>query len=92
MQEFMETYRQVAHIGYLPISRENIKHYIVEPVWLYTKLGTLNNHIRAKQNTLILDALECLHQHDEGQPQISPIAVEYNIWCTYLEKSSCSTF
>lgn len=58
VQAFVETY---ARTGDMPISRENIKRYIVEPVKRYTTLGTLNNHIRAKRNTLILDTLECLH-------------------------------
>jgi len=84
VQAFVETYRQVTCTGDMLVSVENIKRYIVEPVRPYTKLGTLNNHIHAKQNTLILDALELLHRHDEGQPPISPIVVEYNIWCTYL--------
>lgn len=81
---FVETYRQAAHMGDMLITREIINRCVVEPVRLYTKLGTLNNHIHAKRNTLLLDALERLHQHDEGQPQIFPIAAEYNIWCTHL--------
>lgn len=55
-------------MGDMMISRENIKRYIVEPVRLYTKFGTLNNHTHAKWNTLVPDAWECLHQRDEGQP------------------------
>lgn len=80
----METYRQVARIGDMLVSTKNIKRYIVEPVRLYTKFGTLNNHICAKRNSLIPDTLDCLHRHDEGQPPISPIAEEYNTWHTYL--------
>lgn len=71
----------------MSISRENIKNYIVELLRLYTKLGTLNNHIHVKYNTLLPDALECLHRQDEGQPQISPIAEKYNICHTYLTKN-----
>jgi len=67
VQAFIETYRQVTHTGDMPISRENIKCYIIEPVRLYTKLGALNNHIHVKRTTLLLDALEFLHQHDEGK-------------------------
>lgn len=84
VQAFIETYRRAARVRDILISKENIKRYIVEPMRIYTKLGTLNNHIHAKQNTLLSDALECLHRHDEGQPQISPIAAEYNIWRAYL--------
>jgi len=59
--------------------RENIKHYVVERVRLYTNLRTLNNHVIAKWNILLLDALKFLHRHDEDHPQISPIAVEYSV-------------
>ena len=45
-------------------------HYVVEPVRIYT--------------TLVLDALECLHRHDQDHLQITPIAIEYNLWYTYL--------
>lgn len=35
-------------MGDMPITRENIKLYIVELVRLYTKLRTLTNHVHAK--------------------------------------------
>lgn len=49
-----------------------------------TKLVTLANQVNTKRNTLITDALEFLHRHDEEQPQIAPIVVEYKLWHTYL--------
>jgi len=47
------------------ITKENITRYVVEPVRIYTKLVTLNRQVHAKWSTLILDALKCLHRHDE---------------------------
>ena len=48
VREFVETYRQAACTGDMPITIENIKCFVVEPVRLYTMLGTLNNHVHAK--------------------------------------------
>ena len=68
----------------MPVTKENMTRYVVEPVRISTKLVTLNNQVNTKQTTLIPDALKCVHRHDEYQSQITPIAVEYNLWCTYL--------
>ena len=84
VQAFVETYKQKAHKKDMPITKENIMHYVVEPVRIYTKSITFNNQVHAKRSTLIPDALKCLHWHDEDQPQITSIAVEYNPWCTYF--------
>lgn len=84
VQDFFDTYKQVAHAEDMPITKENIMCYVVEPIRIYTKLVTLNNQVNAKWTTLILDALECLYKHDEDQSQITPITTKYNLWCTYL--------
>lgn len=68
----------------MSITKENITHYVVEPMRIYTKMVTLNSQMHVKRSTLIPDALKCLYRHGEDQPQITPIAVEYNLWRTYL--------
>jgi len=48
VQAFVNTYRQVAHLDDLLITKDNITLYMVEPVRLYTKLVTLGNQVNAK--------------------------------------------
>jgi len=86
MKAFIDTYKQVSLAEYLTITKDNITGYVVELVRMYTKLVTLSNQVNSKRTTLITNALEHLHKHDEEKLQITHIVVEYKLWCTYLTK------
>lgn len=65
-------------------TKETIVHYMVELMRTYTKMVTLSNPIKVKKNTLILDALDYLHRHEEEQQNVVKVAVEYKLWHAYL--------
>lgn len=89
VQAFVDNYRQATDSDDLQVTKENITRYAVEPVRMHTKLMTLANQVKGKRSTLILDALKCLHKHDEEQSKIAPIAAEYKLdtlasWNNYI--------
>lgn len=56
----IKTFKEATHTKDMPVTKENITRYVVEPMRIYTKLVTLDNQVHAKRSTLIPDALECL--------------------------------
>lgn len=68
VQAFVDTYKQATHAEDIPITKENITHYVVEPIGMYTKLVTLSNQVNVKRTTSIPNALEFLQRHDEEKP------------------------
>ena len=85
IQAFLYPIKQAATTSDLAASQENLEKFLVTPVWIYTKLASLFNQATQKRETLIPNALECLHRLREEVPLISPIAADYRAWQNFLK-------
>ena len=61
IQAFLQPIKQAATTSDLVASQENLGKFLVTPVWIYIKLVSLSNLISQKKETLIPNALECMH-------------------------------
>ena len=86
IQAFLHPIKQAAATFDLAASQENLGKFLVTPVWIYTKLTSLSNLVTQKRETLIPNALECLHRLREEVPLISPIAADYHAWQNFLKE------
>ena len=85
IQSFLRPIKQAAATPDLAASRENLGQFLFMPVWIYTKLASLSNLISQKKETLVPNALECMHRLKEEVPLVSPIAAEYQTWQDILK-------
>ena len=79
-------HKQATATSDLAASQENLRKFIVTPVYIYTKLASLSNMVTQKRENLIPNALECLHRLREEFPLISPIATDYRAWQNFLRE------
>ena len=86
IQEFLEPIRKVVASQDLSASQENLVQFIMTPVRIYTKISSLSNQIMIKRDTLIPNAVEYLHRLREDTPQVSPVAMDYQAWQSYLKE------
>ena len=85
IQSFLQPIKQAAAAPEVAASQENLGQLLVAPVQIYTKLASLSNQISQKKETLIQNALECMHRLKEEVPLVSPIAAEYQTWRDFLK-------
>ena len=82
----MQPIKQAVATSDLAASQENLGKFLVTPVWIYTKLTSLSKQVTQKRETLIPNALECLHRLREEFPLISPIAADYHALKNFLKE------
>ena len=61
IQSFLQPIKQAAATPDLAASEENLGKFLVMPVWIYTKIASLSNSISQKKETLVPNALDCMH-------------------------------
>ena len=86
IQSFLQPIKQAAADPEPSASQEHLSQFIATPAWIYTKLASLSNQIGQKRETLVPNALECVHRLKEEVPLVSPIAAEYRTWQDFLKE------
>ena len=86
IQSFLQPIKQAASAPELAASQEHLDQFLTTPVQIYTKLASLSNQISQKMETLVPNALECMHRLKEEVPLVSPIAAEYQTWQGFLKE------
>ena len=86
IQSFLQPIKQAAADPEPSASQEHLSQFIATPVRIYTKLASLSNQIGQKRETLVPNALECVHRLKEEVPLVSPIAAEHRAWQYFLKE------
>ena len=85
IQSFLQPVRQAAAAPEFEASQENLNRLLVTPVQIYTKLASLSMLISQKKETLVPNALECMHRIKEESPLVAPITADYQTWRDFLK-------
>ena len=91
IQSFLQPIKQAAAAPEPAASQEHLSQFIATPARIYTKLASLSNQISQKRETLVPNALECMHRLKEEVPLVSPIAAEYRTWQDFLKEQQIDT-
>ena len=86
IQAFLQPIKQAAADPEPSASQEHLSQFIATPARIYTKLASLSNQIGQKRETLVPNALECVHRLKEEVPLVSPIAAEHQAWQDFLRE------
>ena len=68
IQSFLQPIKQATADPKPSASPEHLSQFISTLAWIYTKLASLSNQIAQKGETLVPNALECMHRLKEEVP------------------------